>query len=135
MTAHESPKPATAATVNGLQRDDRLGRQINSTANASSQLTQAFDHNLHDASQLLPATPISSPRANYEATRLRFLAEQIHGLGPRPLFELLAELVCGAPSMERIERYARLSQEHGDFIRENGGDQFPPKFLIVKGND
>ena len=135
MTAHQSPKPATAATVNGLQRDDRLGRQINFTANASSQLTQAFDHNLHDASQLLPATPISSPRANYEATRLRFLAEQIHGLGPRPLFELLAENVCGAPSMERIERYARLSREHGDFIRENGGDQFPPKFLIVKGND
>jgi hypothetical protein len=135
MTAHQSPKPATAATVNGLQRDDRLGRQINFTANASSQLTQAFDYNLHDASQLLLATPISSPRANYEARRLRLLAEQIHGLGPRPLFELLAEIVCGAPSMERIERYARLSQEHGDFIRENGGDQFPPKFLIVKGND
>jgi hypothetical protein len=135
MTAHESPKPATAATVNGLQRDDRLGRQINFTANGSSQPRQAFDHDLHDASQLLLATPISSPRANYEATRLRFLAEQIHGLGPRPLFELLAEIVCGAPSMERIERYARLSREHGDFIRENGGDQFPPKFLIVKGND
>jgi hypothetical protein len=37
--------------------------------------------------------------------------------------------------MERIEWYARLGREHGDFIRENGGDQFPPKFLIVKGND
>jgi hypothetical protein len=57
MTAHQSPKRATAATVNGLQRDDRLGRQINFTANASSQLTQAFDYNLHDASQLLLATP------------------------------------------------------------------------------
>jgi hypothetical protein len=57
------------------------------------------------------------------------------GWGPRPLFELLAEIVCGAPSMERIERYARLSREHGDFIRENDGDQFSPKFLIVKGND
>jgi hypothetical protein len=134
MTAHESPKPATSPTVNGLQRDDRLGRQINSTANASSQLRQAFDHDLHDASQLSPATPISSPRAN-EAARLRFLAEQIHGLGPRPLFELLAEIVWGAPSMERIERYARLSRGYGDFIRENGGEQFPPKFLIVKGTD
>jgi hypothetical protein len=135
MTDQKSEKPATAATVNGLQRADRLGRQINFTANASSQLRQAFDHDLHDASQLLPATPISSPRANYEATRLRFLAEQIHGLGPRPLFELLAEIVCGAPSMERIERYARLNREHGDFIRANGGDRFPPKFLIVRGND
>ena len=135
MAAQKSTKPATAATVNGLQRVDRLGRQINSTANANSQLRQAFDHNLHDASQLLPATPISSPRANYQTTAFQFLAEQIRGLGPRPLFELLAENVCGAHSMERIERYARLSQEHGDFIRENGGDQFPPKFLIVKGND
>jgi hypothetical protein len=97
MPVPKSEKPATAASVNRLQRDDRLGRQINFTANASSQ--------------------------------------QIHGLGPRPLFELLAEIVCGAPSMERFERYARLNREHGHFIRANGGDQFPPKFLIVKGND
>jgi len=82
---------------------------------------------------------VGSPRGTADppipAVRLRFLAEQIHGLGPRPLFELPAENVCGAPSMERIERYARLNREHGDFIRANGGDQFPPKFLIVKGND
>jgi hypothetical protein len=135
MPVPKCEKPATAASVNRLERDDRLGRQINFTANASSQLGQAFDHNLHDAFQLLPAPPISSPQANYGAARVRCLAEQIHGLGPRPLFELLAEIVCGAPSMERIERYARLSREHGDFIHKNGGDQFPPRFFIVNGND
>jgi hypothetical protein len=67
--------------------------------------------------------------------RLRFLVEQIYRLGPCPLFHLLAELVAGAPPLPRIERYARLSREYGDFIRANGGDQFPLKFLIVKGND
>jgi hypothetical protein len=133
MPVPKSEKPATAASVNRLQRDDRLARQINFEANAPFQLRQALDHDLHDASQLLPATPISSPRANYEATRLRFLAEQIHGLGPRPLFELLAEIVCGAPSMERIERHARLSREYGDFIRANDGGQFPPQISYRQG--
>jgi hypothetical protein len=71
MTNQKSAKPATAATVNGLQKVDRLGRQIKSTANASSQLRQAFDHDLHDPSQLLPATPVSSRRANYEASPIR----------------------------------------------------------------
>jgi hypothetical protein len=69
------------------------------------------------------------------AVRLRFLAEQIHRLGPRPLFELLAEIVGGAASMERIERYARLSREHGDFIRANDGDQFLGCFLVIDGNE
>jgi hypothetical protein len=82
---------------------------------------------------------IGSPRGTADppipAVRLRFLAEQIHGLGPRPLFELLAEIVSGAPSMERIERYARLSREHGDLIRANGGDQFPPRLFVVNGTD
>jgi len=70
-----------------------------------------------------------------EPVRLRLLSQQIYALGERPLFELLAEIVGGAPPMERIERYARLNRERGDFIRANSGDQFPPKFLIVKGND
>jgi hypothetical protein len=35
MTALASAKPATDATVNGLQEADRLGRQIGSVANAS----------------------------------------------------------------------------------------------------
>jgi hypothetical protein len=63
--------------------------------------------------------------------RLQFLAEQIYALGPRPLCELLIELVSGAPPLSRIERYARLNREHGHFIRANGCDQFPPRFFIV----
>ena len=74
-------------------------------------------------------SPHRAANPSIPPVRLRFLAEQIHGLGPRPLFELLGEIVCGAPSMARIERYARLSREHGDFIRANGGDQFPPRFF------
>jgi hypothetical protein len=82
---------------------------------------------------------VCSPRGTADppipAVRLRFLAEQIHGLGPRPLFELLAEIVSGAPSMERIERYAHLSREHGDFIRANDGDQFSGRFFVIDGTE
>jgi hypothetical protein len=42
MTEPASVKPATAETASGLQRDDRLGRLINSDANPS--LTAAIYH-------------------------------------------------------------------------------------------
>jgi hypothetical protein len=66
--------------------------------------------------------------------RFRFLSEQIYALGPHPLCELLIEIVGGAPALPRIERYARLNGEYGDFIRATGGDQFPPRLFIVSGN-
>jgi hypothetical protein len=68
-----------------------------------------------------------------EATRLRHLAREIHALGEHPLFELFAEIVGGADPMERIERYARLEREHGDFIRALGGDKFSSQLLLVGG--
>ena len=68
------------------------------------------------------------------APRLQYLVGQIHALGPYPLSHLLAEIIGGASPLPRIERYARLSREHGHFIRANGGDQFPPRFFIVNGN-
>ena len=58
------------------------------------------------------------------AVRLQYLVEQIHALGPYPLSHLLAEIIGGASPLPRIERYARLSREHGDFIRATGCDQF-----------
>ena len=54
--------------------------------------------------------------------RLRHLARRIHSLGPRPLYELLAELETGADLGERLERYAALP---ADFIRAFGGDVLP----------
>ena len=42
MTASIMEKPATAATVNGLQRDDQLGRLIGSVAKPNSRPTQAY---------------------------------------------------------------------------------------------
>ena len=69
------------------------------------------------------------------AARLQYLVGQIHALGPYPLSHLLAEIIGGASPLPRIERYARLSRERGHFIRANGGDQFPPRFFIVNGND
>ena len=56
--------------------------------------------------------------------RLRRLAQQIYDLGPRPTYELLAELEAGADPYERIERYARL-HPLGSFIAAHGGDRLP----------
>jgi hypothetical protein len=78
--------------------------------------------------------PASPPLPTSIDVRLRFLVERIYRLGPFPLFHLLAELVAGAPPLPRIERYARLSREYGDFIRANGGDQFPGRFFVIDGN-
>jgi hypothetical protein len=67
--------------------------------------------------------------------RLRSLAQQIHSIGPRPLFELLTELAAGAPPIEGIERYGRLAHEYGAFIRAFGGDQFPSGIFLVSEID
>jgi hypothetical protein len=64
--------------------------------------------------------------------RLRLLAERIYPLGPYPLFHLFGELVAGADPLDCIEKFARLSAFR-DFIRVNGGDQFPPRLFIVNG--
>ena len=64
--------------------------------------------------------------------RLRLLAERIHELGPRPLFELMFELANGAEAVPRFEAYAALSPLAG-FIAELGGDQLPPAVRLVGG--
>jgi hypothetical protein len=86
-----------------------------------------------DGNAALPQ--LGTPAGATTTVRLRFLAEQIYSIGPRGLYEILAELVEGAPPLERIERYGRLAHEYGAFIRALGGDQFPPRFFIVNGND
>jgi hypothetical protein len=62
--------------------------------------------------------------------RLRLLAERIHRLGPRPLYELLRELVDGAEVLPRLEAYAAISPL-GSFITELDGDQLPPPVRLV----
>jgi hypothetical protein len=63
--------------------------------------------------------------------RMRRLAQQIHTLGPRPLYEPLKELQAGAPLEERLERYAALS-EMAPFIRALGGDRLPVARLAAR---
>ena len=68
-------------------------------------------------------------------TRLRFLAQEVHALGPRGIYELFSEIIAGASPTQSIERYGRLSFDYGDFIRALGGDQFPPALFVVGGSD
>ena len=78
----------------------------------------------------------SAPRRNLTPAppqeRLRHLAQQIHRLGERPLYELFRELEAGAPLLPRLEAYARLDPE---FIRALGGDRLPPPHIVPGGRD
>ena len=49
--------------------------------------------------------------------------EHLHGLGPRPVLEALAEVEAGAELDSVLAAYARLDPET---VLQLGGDQFPP---------
>jgi hypothetical protein len=76
-----------------------------------------------------PANSTALPSST--AIRLRYLATNLHRLGPRPLYELLAELVQGQPVMPpRLEVYGALDVE---LIHTIGADQMPPRITILSG--
>jgi hypothetical protein len=62
--------------------------------------------------------------------RLRHLAERLHALGPRPLFEFLVEVAAGADLVDRLERYADLDP---DVVHRLGADRMPPSHRVVGG--
>jgi hypothetical protein len=63
--------------------------------------------------------------------RLRLLADRLHQLGPRPLYEFLRELMAGADLLPRLETYAGLSPLAA-FITEFDGDQ-ARALRVIKG--
>jgi hypothetical protein len=71
-------------------------------------------------------------QAELHGARLRLLAERIHGLGPAPLYHLLAELAGGAEVWPRLEAYARLAPLAG-FIAALDGDRLPRPRLVQGG--
>jgi len=68
----------------------------------------------------LPSISTNNP---FPAGRLRHLAARIHGLGPRPLSELLVELTQGAEVVPALERHAQLLPL-ARIIAEMGCDRF-----------
>ena len=68
---------------------------------------------------------------NTEA-RLRYLAAQIHPLGPRPLFELFREVEAGSDLLQTLERYAKL-EPLTEFISDLGGHRLPTPVRLVGG--
>ena len=79
---------------------------------------------------MLPTSSVTI--ASSVALRLRYVAGQIHKLGPRPLFELLCELSSSPTAMAKFEIYAHLD---GDIIRAFRGDQLPPAVVLVPPRD
>jgi hypothetical protein len=77
--------------------------------------------NEQDLLWFVPA-PEPPSRPPLPDARIRYLAREIHALGERPLYELLAELVAGREIGPRLEAYARLP---ADFIRACGADRLP----------
>ena len=59
--------------------------------------------------------------------RLELLVERVHQLGPRPLYELLAEIAAETGERElirkKLERYAELDPR---IVEALGADGFPP---------
>jgi hypothetical protein len=64
--------------------------------------------------------------------RLRHLAQRLHELGERPLYEFLVELDRGAPLGPRLERYAQLS---ADVVNALGADRLPSAVRLVTPAD
>jgi hypothetical protein len=62
----------------------------------------------------------SSTLSSSTADQLRPLAQLLHDLGPKSLYEYTAEIVQGAPPVERLKHYAALDPE---VIRCVGGDR------------
>jgi hypothetical protein len=75
--------------------------------------------------------PTSTPR-RIPDVRLRFLVGQVHGLGPRPLFELFRELDAGTDLHVVLEAYARLPAA---FIAAHRGDRLPSLRVVDVRHD
>jgi len=65
--------------------------------------------------------------------RLRYLAAQIHPLGPRPLFELFREVEAGSDLLQTLERFAKL-EPLAELISHLGGDRLPPPARLAVTN-
>ncbi len=81
-----------------------------------------------DGGVVVITTSVTLPTST--AIRLRYLAQHLHDLGPRPTFELLCELVGGADPLDRLERYARLDPT---VVRKLGGAEIPSRLMVLKG--
>jgi hypothetical protein len=57
-----------------------------------------------------------------KATDLRRLVARVHSLGPRPLYELICEVLAGADLCARLERYAELDPAICKYL---GASEFP----------
>ncbi len=81
-----------------------------------------------------PSAPASSSLCTdhdeVSEQRLRHLAEQVHELGPAPLYHLLRDLQCGADFVSTLEAYAVLP---ADFIRELGGARYAAPLHSMDG--
>jgi hypothetical protein len=84
-----------------------------------------FDNDPADVSPVRNASKIP-------LSRLQYLARKVHGLGPRPLFEMFRELASGGDLQCVLERYARLAPL-AEFISHLGGDQLPAPARLVGG--
>jgi hypothetical protein len=62
--------------------------------------------------------------------RVQHFSQQLHNLGPRATYQLMLELVAGAPVLPRLERYARLDAR---VVRDLGADAMPARFTVLDG--
>jgi hypothetical protein len=62
--------------------------------------------------------------------RLTVLAQRVHDLGPRPLYELMRQIVAGdGEPMALFEKYGALPAE---LIRAYRADTFSPNVILLR---
>lgn len=93
-----------------------------------------------NASRNVTQSQLSNHRSRPDATALRAdrgfreQVRRIHRLGPRPVGELLAELLdtfpqAAGPALERLDRYAALDRET---VARLGGDDWLEPAIVVR---
>jgi hypothetical protein len=80
----------------------------------------------------LPADRAARQRGLAARAKLRRqrLVEHLHRLGPQPLGYFLREIEAGASIPEHLEKYSTIDP---NFVRDLGGDQYPPLLWAIDG--
>ena len=71
-----------------------------------------------------PTRPRSQAATRVPRERLRHLAQHLHRLGERSVYEFTREIIAGADIVQRLEVYARLDPS---IVKYLGADRLPPE--------
>jgi hypothetical protein len=79
----------------------------------------------------IEAAKLDAPDTTAVRIKAQRQAERIHALGPRPLSELIAEIIGRHPDLaERVAAYAAIDPA---VVRALGANRYPPLLASIEG--